>query len=431
VSMAEIDKAVSRVLYAKFAAGLFNGRPDADIANLPQIARCAEHLALSQRIAEESIVLLKNDRDLLPLDPARIRTLAVLGPNADQVQFGDYCWSKNNKDGVTVLRGLKERLGDRVKIVYEKGCDLAGRSTDRFPAALAAARQADAVVVVLGDTSMILSGVGWEDKSLPSSGTVGEGYDVTDPVPPGVQQDLVREVMKAGKPIVVVFLNGRPYSVPWMKEQVPAILEAFYPGERQGYAVADVLRGKVNPSGRLSITVPQTAGHIPTVHDYKPSGRGYYHSPGSETKLGRDYVFSSPAPLWAFGFGLSYTTFSYSDLIIETPAIQPDGDVRLSFTVKNTGDLSGKEVAQVYLRDEVSSVTTPVKKLVGFEKMELKPAETRRVSLTIPNRELALWDRQMRRVVEPGDFSVMVGPDAETVALRGKFRVGSPDGKSP
>jgi beta-glucosidase len=423
VPMSEIDKAVGRILAVKFAAGLFDGRPDADLANLPNIARCAEHVALSQRIAEESIVLLKNDKDLLPLDPASLKSIAVIGPNADQVQFGDYCWSKNNKDGVTILRGLKERLGNTMTVTYEKGCDLTGRSTNGFAAAAAAAKQADVAVIVLGDTSMILNGVGWEDKSLPASGTVGEGYDVTDPVPPGVQQDLVHAVLRGGKPVVVVLLNGRPYSVPWMKEQVPAIIEAFYPGQQQGYAIADMLLGKVNPSGRLSMTVPQSAGHIPTVHDYKPSGRGHYHQPGSENKLGRDYVFSSPAPLWSFGYGLSYTTFNYSDLKIETPVVQPDGDVCLSFTVKNTGARVGKEVPQVYLRDDISSVTTPVMKLVGFTKLELKPGERRRVTITIPNGELALWNRHMKRVVEPGEFTIMVGSSAETILLRGKFRI--------
>lgn len=423
IPLSEIDKAAARVLYTKFAAGLFDGRTDADLANLPRIARCAEHVALAQRIAEESIVLLKNDNNLLPLDPAKLKSIAVIGPNADQVQFGDYCWSKNNQDGVSILRGLRERVGNRVAVTYAKGCDLTGRSTAGFDAAVAAAKQADVAIVVLGDTSMILSGVGWEDPSLPVSGTVGEGYDVTDPVPPGVQQDLVRAVLKAGKPVVVIFLNGRPYSVPWMNEQVPAIVEAFYPGQQQGYAVADVLLGQVNPSGRLSMTVPQSAGHIPTVHDHKPSGRGYYHKPGSATELGRDYVFSSPAPLWPFGFGLSYTTFDYSDLQIETPVVQPEGDVHLSFVVKNTGNRSGKDVPQVYLRDDVSSVTTPEMKLVGFTKIELQPGESRRLEIIIPHGELALWNRDMKRVVEPGGFTLMVGSSAEAISLRGSFQV--------
>ena len=423
VSESEIDQAAARVLHTKFVGGLFDGRPDADLAHLARIARSAEHVALAQRIAEESIVLLKNDQGLLPLDLAKLKSVAVVGPNADQVQFGDYCWSKNNHDGVTILRGLRERLGNSVQVVYEKGCNLTDPSTAGFAAAVEAARKTDLSIVVLGDTSMILSGVGWDDKSLPASGTVGEGYDVTDPVPPGVQQELVREILKVGKPVVVVFLNGRPYSVPWMKEKVPAIVEAFYPGQQQGYAVADVLLGRVNPSGRLAMTVPQSAGHIPTVHDYKPSGRGYYHQPGGVDKLGRDYVFSSPAPLWPFGFGLSYTTFSYSNLTVETPTVRPDGDVRLSFTVQNTGSRSGKEVAQVYLRDDVSSVVTPVMKLVGFTKVELQAGESRRISMTIPPSELALWNRQMERVVEAGTFSLMVGASAETIMLRGAFDV--------
>ncbi|MBN1417303.1 MAG: glycoside hydrolase family 3 C-terminal domain-containing protein, partial [Planctomycetes bacterium] len=428
---AQIDKAAARVLRVKFLAGLFDGRPDADPEALARIARCAEHVALSQRIAEESIILLKNAGNLLPLDPARLRSIAVIGPNADQVEFGDYCWSKNNRDGVTVLRGLRERLGDRVRVNYAKGCDLAGLSTAGFAEAVAAAKRSDVAVVVLGDTSMILSGVGWDDPTLPASGTVGEGYDVTDPVPPGVQQELVRAVLGAGKPAIAVFLNGRPYSVPWMKREVPAIVEAFYPGERQGYAIADVLLGRVNPSGRLSMTIPRSPGHIPTVHDYKPSGRGYYHRPGSPDTLGRDYVFSSPAPLWAFGFGLSYTTFEYSGLAIETPVIATDGEARASFILKNTGARAGKEVAQLYIRDDVSSVTTPVMKLAGFEKVALEPGEERRISISVPAGVLALWDAEMHRVVEPGSFGVMVGASAEDIRLRGTFQVGDPTKGAP
>ncbi len=419
----EIDKAAARVLRVKFLAGLFDGRPDANPEKLAQVAHSPEHVALSRQVAEESIVLLKNENHLLPLNLARLRSIAVIGPNADQVQFGDYCWSKNNKDGITILRGLRERLGAGVQVHYAKGCDLTGNSTAGFAAAVEAARQSDLAVVVLGDTSMILSGVGWDDPSLPASGTVGEGYDVTDPAPPGVQQELVRAILFTGKPVVVIFLNGRPYSVPWMKEQVPAIVEAFYPGEQQGYTVADILLGKVNPSGRLSMTVPQSAGHIPAVHDYKPSGRGYYHRPGSPDRLGRDYVFSSPDPLWPFGYGLSYTRFEYSGLKVETPAIASNGEVRFSFDLTNTGTRSGKEVAQIYVRDDVSSVTTPVMRLAGFEKVELRPGEIRRIAVTIPAIELALWNVDMQRVVEPGTFSLMVGASAEDIHLRGSFEV--------
>lgn len=200
-------------------------------------------------------------------------------------------------------------------------------------------------------------------------------------------------------------------------------VEAFYPGQQQGCAVADVLLGRVNPSGRLSLTVPQIAGHIPTVHDCKPSGRGYYHQPGAPEKLGRDYVFSSPDPLWAFGFGLSYTTFEYAALKVETPAIGTDAAAKVSFVVKNTGGRAGKEVAQVYIRDEVSSVTTPVMRLAGFVKIELPPGESQTVTVTIPPSELSLWNVAMKRVVEPGWFSVLVGASAADIRLRGRFEV--------
>jgi len=422
----EIDKAVTRILRVKFLAGLFDDRPNANHEALKRIAHCPEHVALSRRIAQESIVLLKNDGGLLPLDPTRLRSLAVIGPNADQVQFGDYCWSKSNRDGVTILHGLRDALGDSVKIHYAKGCELVGRSTDGFAAAVEAVKQIDAAVVVLGDTSMILSGVGWEDPNLPASGTVGEGYDVTDPVPPGIQQDLVRAVLNAGKPVIVVFLSGRPYSVPWMKQEVPSIIQAFYPGEQQGHAVSDILLGRVNPSGRLAMTVPQSAGHIPTVHDYKPSGRGYYHKPGSPDKMGRDYVFSSPDPLFAFGFGLSYTTFDYSDLSIETPSPAVGETAKLSFTVRNTGSRAGADVPQVYLQDEVSSVTTPEMRLVAFEKVTLQPGESRRVTIAIPPSEMSLWNIEMKQVVEPGKFTIMLGSSAEDIRLRGSFVVQSP-----
>ena len=419
----EIDKAASRVLRVKFLAGLFDGRPDAALEDLPKIARCADHVALSRQIAEESIVLLKNDHGLLPLDPAKIKSLAVVGPNADQVQFGDYCWSKNNRDGVTVLRGLRERLGDKAVIHYAKGCDLAGQATNGFAAAVEAAKKSDVAVVVLGDTSMILSGVGWEDPTLPASGTVGEGYDVTDPAPPGVQEDLVRAVLAAGKPVVVVFLNGRPYSV--------AVDETAGTGDRRGILsrrAAGLRRGRRPARPRESIGPPfhdrpperRPYSHGPRLQAER---RGYYHQPGSPEKLGRDYVFSSPDPLWAFGFGLSYTTFEYAALKVETPAIGTDAAAKVSFVVKNTGGRAGKEVAQVYIRDEVSSVTTPVMRLAGFEKIELPPGESRTVTVTIPPSELSLWNVAMKRVVEPGWFSVLVGASAADIRLRGRFEV--------
>jgi beta-glucosidase len=420
----ELDQAVARVLRAKFVAGLFDARPDpVPPAELAKHIHTKEHAALARRMAEESVILLKNQDHLLPLDASKIKSIAVIGPNADQVQFGDYCWTKSNRHGVSVLQGLRELVGDKVRLNYAKGCDLVGLSKDGFAAAQEAARNSDVALVVIGDTSMILSGVGWEDPKLPLNGTVGEGFDVTDPVPPGVQMELVKAVQAAGKPTIVVMLHGRPYSVPWMKEHIPAILGAFYPGEEQGRAIADILFGRVNPSGRLPVSVAQSAGHIPTVYDYLPSQRGFYRQPGTPEKPGRDYVYSSPDPLWSFGYGLSYTTFNYSDLRIDTPTVSTDGTLLLTFTVANTGPREGKEVVQVYFHDEIGSVDTPLKRLIRFQKVHLRAGERRHCEFVIPAREFALWNVDMKRVVEPGAFEIMVGPAAEDLKLRGKFAI--------
>ena len=384
VPAAHVDQAVARILGVKFFAGLFDQPRGVSPDRVRTVVHTPEHIALARRVAEESVILLRNEGGLLPFDATKIRSLAVIGPNADQVQFGDYAPSKSNADGITVLQGLRDLVGDRVTLHYAKGCTLVGRSTDGFANAVAAAQCSDAAVVVIGDTSMILSGVGWEDPTVPASGTVGEGYDVTDPVPPGVQSELVQAIAATGKPVIVVFLHGRPYSVPWMKEHIPAILDAFYPGEQQGRAIADILFGKVNPSGRLPVSIAQSAGHIPTVYDHKPSGRGCYHQPGTPDAPGRDYVFSSPAPLWPFGFGLSYTSFRYADLRIETPAVARDGAIRFQFVLENCGLRTGSEVAQVYVRDQVSSTTTPVLRLVRFAKIELAPGESRVLRFELP-----------------------------------------------
>ena len=419
-----LDRAVARVLRAKFVAGLFDGRRnEGDPEAVKAIIRCPEHVAHARRLAEESIILLKNEAALLPLDAARLRNLAVIGPNADQVQFGDYSWTKSNRHGINVLQALKTELGGRVTIRYAKGCDLAGLSTDGFAEAVAAARASEAAVVVLGDTSIIYSGVGWEDATVPMA-TVGEGCDVSNPVPPGVQEDLARAVIATGTPTIVVLLNGRPYCIPWLKEHAAAIVEAFYPGEMQGPALVDVLFGKVNPSGRLPVTVAQSAGHIPCTYDFGPYGRGYYHKPGAPGAPGRDYVFDSPDPLWAFGYGLSYTRFSYSGLEIRTPRVAAaGGSLELAFKVANDGDRTGKVVAQVYWRDLVAQVAPPEKRLLRFEKIELRPGETREVSLTVPVGEFRSLTVDGRWIIDPGEIEIQVGDNAEAISLKGVFAI--------
>lgn len=420
----QIDTAVRRILRAKFMAGLFD-KPYPDPERLSEVVHRPEHVALALEVAQESAVLLKNDSALLPLDASKLKSLAVIGPNADQVQYGDYTYTRDNRSGVTILQGLRDRLGSRVQINYAKGCNITGSDRSGIAAAVEAASKSDVAVVVLGETSVILSGLGWGvglGENEPRDPFVsGEGYDLTSLDPPGVQRELLQAVCATGKPVVLVMVHGRPWSIDWEKDHVPAILEAWYPGEQGGNAIAGILLGDVNPSGRLNCSVPRSVGHLPVTYDYKPSARGINREPGTPEKPGRDYVFSSPAPLFAFGHGLSYTTFEYSDLKIDNN--ESTKTVKVSVNVRNTGSRDGKEVVQLYVNDRVSSVTTPQKMLKGFDKIELKTGEQKTVNFDLPYDELALWNASMQRVVEPGEFAVMIGRSAEDIVLSGSFVV--------
>lgn len=420
----QIDAAVRRILRAKFMAGLFD-KPYPDPERLSEVVHRPEHVALALEVAQESAVLLKNDSALLPLDASKLKSIAVIGPNADQVQYGDYTYTRDNRSGVTILQGLRDRLGSRVQINYAKGCNITGSDRSGIAAAVEAASKSDVAVVVLGETSVILSGLGWGvglGENEPRDPFVsGEGYDLTSLDPPGVQRELLQAVCATGKPVVLVMVHGRPWSIDWEKDHVPAILEAWYPGEQGGNAIAGILLGDVNPSGRLNCSVPRSVGHLPVTYDYKPSARGINREPGTPEKPGRDYVFSSPAPLFAFGHGLSYTTFEYSDLKIDNN--ESAKTVKVSVNVRNTGSRDGKEVVQLYVNDRVSSVTTPQKMLKGFDKIELKTGEQKTVTFDLPYDELALWNASMQRVVEPGEFAVMIGRSAEDIALSGSFVV--------
>lgn len=420
----QIDAAVRRILRAKFMAGLFD-KPYPDPERLSEVVHRPEHVALALEVAQESAVLLKNDSALLPLDASKLKSIAVIGPNADQVQYGDYTYTRDNRSGVTILQGLRDRLGSRVRINYAKGCNITGSDRSGIAAAVEAASKSDVAVVVLGETSVILSGLGWGvglGENEPRDPFVsGEGYDLTSLDPPGVQRELLQAVCATGKPVVLVMVHGRPWSIDWEKDHVPAILEAWYPGEQGGNAIAGILLGEVNPSGRLNCSAPRSVDHLPVTYDYKPSARGINREPGTPEKPGRDYVFSSPAPLFAFGHGLSYTTFEYSDLKIDNNASAKT--VKVSVNVRNTGSRDGKEVVQLYVNDRVSSVTTPQKMLKGFDKIELKAGEQKTVSFDLPYGELALWNASMQHVVEPGEFAVMIGRSAEDIALSGSFVV--------
>jgi len=417
----QIDTAVARILTMKFKAGLFE-KPLADTALIKDRVHTPDHIRLSQQIAEESIVLLKNDNNLLPLNISKLKSIAVIGPNANKVQYGDYSFTRDNLSGVNVLEGIKQFAGNSIKVNYAKGCELTGLDKSGFDEAVKTAQESDAVVVVLGTTSVVFQGVGWNGQAPGNEPkdpfTCGEGYDVTDISPQGVQRELLQAVYKTGKPVILVLENGRPWSISWEKENVPAILEAWYPGERGGTALANILFGKVNPSGRLNMSIPQSTGHIPVFYNYVASSRGNNREPGTVEKPGRDYVFSSTDPLFAFGFGLSYTSFDYSNLKVSKARFGKNEQVTISVDVKNTGNLAGKEVVQLYLGNKVNSVSTPVMSLKRFSKVAIEPGEVKTVSFTISAKDIAIWNRQMKQVTEPGSFDVMIAKAANNIVLK-------------
>lgn len=405
--VAKIDRAVARVLRMKFELGLFEHpyRLEQYVGDI----HSTEKVTLSREIAEESAVLVKNEGNLLPLSLDKLQSIAVIGPNADQVQFGDYSWSKDNKDGVTPLRAIQERAGNRVKVNYAYGCGLASLDTSGIAEAVEAAQRSDVVVLCCGSSSTRFI----RPTSLPS--TVGEGMDLHDISLTGAQERLIREVVAVGKPTVLVLVAGKPFAIPWEKAHVPAILVQWYGGEQEGNALADILFGKVNPSGRLNFSFPQSTGHLPVYYNYLPTDKGFYKKSGSYAQPGRDYVFASPDALWSFGHGLSYTSFDYLSAVTDKPRYEVGDTIRVSVEVKNTGKRVGKEVVQVYVSDVVSSVVTPVHQLKAFAKPLLDAGETKTVCLAIPVSELALTDETGYRFVESGEFDIQVGTASDDI----------------
>jgi beta-glucosidase len=421
VKESQIDTAVARILTIKFKAGLFE-KPVVDTLKLRERLHTPEHVRLSQQIAEESIILLKNDKSLLPLNINNLKSLAVIGPNADKVQYGDYSSTRDNRSGITVLQGIKQFAGDKIKVNYAKGCELSGLDKSGFDDAVKTAQASDAVVVVLGTTSVVFQGIGWNghapDSEPKDPFTCGEGYDVTDISPQGVQRELLQAIYKTGKPVILVLVQGRPWSISWEKENIPAIVEAWYPGEKGGAAIANILFGKVNPSGRLNMTIPQSTGHIPVFYNYVNSAKGINRKPGTIENPGQDYVYSSTDPLFSFGYGLSYTTFEYNNLKVSKPVFGKNDQVMVTVDVKNSGAVEGKEVVQLYLGNKVNSVSTPVMALRRFDKIKLAPGEVKTVSFTIDASDIAIWNRKMKLVSEPGTFDVMIARSADDVVLK-------------
>ena len=414
-----INQAVKRVLRAKFELGLFED-PYQEKANYRIPIHTDESVALSKRIADESTVLLKNENNLLPLDINGLKSIAVVGPNADCVQFGDYTWSKNKKDGVTPLQGIQKLVGKKVKVNYAKGCSIASLDTSGIDEAVQAAQQSDVAIVFVGSSSAAFV----RHSAEPS--TSGEGIDLSDIALTGAQNDLIRAVKATGKPVVVVLVAGKPFAIPYVKEAVPAVLAQWYAGEQAGTSIADILFGNVNPSGKTPFSFPQSTGHLPVYYNHLSTDKGYYKEPGSYENPGRDYVFSSPDPLWVFGHGLSYTTFDFEKVSVDKQQYYPYDTIQVSVQLKNTGKMEGKEVIQVYVRDMVSSVMTPVKQLKAFTKVGLRPGELKKVNLSIPVSELFLTDNQGKRFLEPGTFELQVGSSSESITSRIRVEVGEP-----
>ena len=412
----EIDRCVSRILTAKFAMGLFDDPAISDYENLDSAIHTPQAVSLALEAARESAILLKNRHDILPLDMNRLRSVAVIGPNAGQVQFGDYMWTNDNRFGITPLQGIRNICGNRLKINYAKGCDLHSRDKSGLNEAVAAAVKSDVALVFVGAMS------GSPGRPYPNA-VSGESFDLSDIALTGVQEDLIKAVWATGKPVVVVLVAGKPSAIPWVKENCDAVIVQWYAGEQEGTAIAEILFGLVNPSGKLSVSFPKSVGHLPVHYNHYPTDKGFYNIRGTPDQPGRDYVFSDPFPVWAFGTGLSYTSFSYLEMKIAGDTFTPDQTCTIEVTVKNTGKRDGKEVVQLYVRDKVSSVVTPVMELKRFSKVLIRAGETSVVTFELPIRELSLWNEMMEEVVEPGEFELMAGTASDNIFLRETIQV--------
>ncbi|OGX90376.1 glycoside hydrolase family 3 N-terminal domain-containing protein [Hymenobacter coccineus] len=419
VSGAVLDRAVGRLLRQKFEMGLFEN-PYVVVKNAAKQVRTPAHVQLARRVAQESVVLLKNERDLLPLSKT-LKTIAVIGPNADNIynQLGDYTAPQPDDNIVTVLEGIRTKVAATTKVTYVKGCAIRDTTSADIAGAVAAARGAQVAVVVVGGSSARdfkteYQSTGAATVTAAAGGQVvsdmesGEGFDRATLDLLGKQLQLVQAVVATGTPTVVVLIKGRPLNLNWLAAHVPAVLDAWYPGQEGGNAVADVLFGDVNPAGRLPISVPKSVGQLPIYYNYKTPAR-------------HDYVEMDAKPLYAFGYGLSYAKFVYADL--RTAVVESAGtvQVKVSFKVKNTSARAGDEVAQLYLRDNVSSVVTPAKQLKKFQRFALKAGEEKTVEFTLGPDDLMLLGPQMQWVVEPGAFTAMVGAASDDIRLEQQF----------
>jgi len=415
VSMATIDRSVRRVLELKHRLGLFEN-PYVDPAKAVAVVHAPEHVALAREVAREGIVLLKNQASLLPLKKT-LKRIAVIGPKADHArnQLGDYVAAKgaNGSGGcqtdvvqevITPLKGIRQALPD-ARVTYVQGCDDLPSSLNEIAAAVLAAKDAEVAIVVVGERGQ------------------GETGDVASLDLLGRQNDLVQAIVQTGTPTIVVLINGRALSIPWIAEHVPAILQLGLCGEQGGAALADVLFGDYNPSGKLTVSVPRHVGQLPMYYNYLPEKAYTMQRYGTEGERRMHYMDMDATPLYEFGFGLSYTTFAYSNLHFPSQKIGRQGRVEVTLDVQNTGPRHGAEVVQLYLHDAISSIVQPVKELRGFEKIMLKPGEKKTVRFTLGPDDFSFLNQRSEVVIEPGTFEVMIGSSSADIRLKGSFEV--------
>ncbi len=381
ISLAVVDSAVSRILRVKFMLGLFD-HPYIDTSLTKKVCRSDEHLALALKVARQSMCLLKNEGELLPLKKG-LDVIAVIGPNADSTRLGDYSGFPKDRQKEGMLAQIKKIVEPGTKVLYSYGGNI--------DSALIEARMAEVVILALGENSRIS----------------GEGHDRSKLGLPGNQKELMKAVVETGVPVVLVLQNGRPLAIPWAAKHVPAILEAWYPGEFGGRAIAETIFGENNPAGRLSISFPKSVGQLPVYYD---------HGPSKMTK----YISGDDSPQFVFGYGLSYTSFKYDSLKIMAPSSESDSDIVVSFRLSDVGNRDGDEVAQVYVHKKTATVETPVKSLKGFKRVYLKHGESKKIKIHIKQADLAIWGIDKKWEIEPGEYKVMVGGSSKTT-LSGNF----------
>ena len=384
--MKYVDQSVSRIITMKYKLGLF-GKPAKTFPDT--ITSLPEGQKLALKIARKAVVLLKNDDNILPFDMSKLKSIAVIGPNAAQVVKGGRYTQMGSYSGVppyftSVLEGIQQKAAGKIEVNYAKGCDLKSFSKDGFPAAIDAANRSDVVLLVVGG----------------STETCGEGIDRDDLDLYGVQNDLVKAINKTGKPVIVVLLNGRPLTINYIAKNIPAVIEGWYLGMRNGEAIADVIFGDYNPGGKLTVSFPRSVGQLPVTYLEKPdfigAGKG-------------QYMNSDKSPLFPFGYGLSYTTFEFNHLKLTSSKIRADEKTTVSVDVTNTGSNAGDEVVQMYVRDDYASVGRYIKMLKGFERISLQPGETKTVLFELNADNLSIYNAEMKKVVEPGNFTISVG----------------------